>query len=185
MVLKDTRKHSTSDLSEDEQYIMTSSCFLRAMEQPHHGNTTVGRHSIEVKDFSLAICRALARKEIVTDERSVLIAALCHDLGMVGRYEKYRNNLECCFRHPVDSVEEARKLYPEMDSATEDIIRNHMWPLAVHRPRSLEGYIVSLADKRVSMQSAFFSGERIAGTDRMVRWLMRVNQFLKREGARK
>lgn len=130
--------------------IMDSPIFQMSMDQSHHFDTTLGRHSIQVKKTAVKIGNFLERVGIEMDVRCIVTASLCHDLGMVERDKKYRNNRQCCREHPAESVREARKLIPDLDMKTEEAILAHMWPLTGHWPSSPEGWIVLAADKYVS-----------------------------------
>ena len=89
--------------------------FQDAFYQIHHVRTTVAVHSINVAVISIVLCILLSRIHVRTDMKDVVRAALCHDLGIMGRHHKYRNNFECSQQHPVDSVEVAKKMNcPEM-----------------------------------------------------------------------
>ena len=128
--------------------ILDSEEMRRAFRQRHHTLSTVGEHSLRVARTSLAICYALRRLNIATDLPSVVTGSLCHDLGILGRDEKFDSARECSRRHPADSVELAGKLVGELPEKTEDIISHHMWPVGGSAPpRSLEAAIVSAADK--------------------------------------
>ena len=84
---------------------------------------------------------------------AVVKGALCHDLGILGRYEKYKSNKECSRRHPADSVEIARKLVEDLPEKSADIIERHMWPAGHSKaPNSLECVIVSVADKYAAIK---------------------------------
>ncbi|MDD2959267.1 MAG: HD domain-containing protein [Lachnospiraceae bacterium] len=135
--------------------IITSKEFALAWEQPHHFNTSLGEHILKVAYESLAICRSLEGHGILVNTQAVVRGALCHDLGMIGRTEKFANNRECCHQHPIDSVKIASRILPELDEKTQKIIRRHMWPLSLHPPGSREEWIVVLADKYVSMRELF------------------------------
>ena len=84
--------------------------FQDAFYQIHHVRTTVAVHSINVAVISIVLCILLSRIHVRTDMKDVVRAALCHDLGIMGRHQKYRNNFECSQQHPVDSVEVAKKM---------------------------------------------------------------------------
>ena len=130
---------------------MDSEEMRRAFRQTHHVVSTVGNHTMRVAGTSLAACYALEKLGIKTDLESVVQGALCHDLGILGREGKYSNNMECCRRHPADSVEVARKLTGSIPQKTADIIERHMWPFGGCKfPNSLEGVVVSVADKAAS-----------------------------------
>ena len=82
--------------------VLDSPEFRKAKEQKHHHVTTVGDHSLGVAYVSVKICRFLNAMHIKTDTESIVRGALCHDLGIVGRYEKFSNNLVCWQKHPKD-----------------------------------------------------------------------------------
>lgn len=127
--------------------VMETPEFQNAFYQIHHVRTTVAVHSINVAVISIVLCLLLAKIHVRTDMRSVVHAALCHDLGIMGRHTKYRSNFQCSQQHPVDSVAVARKILNQYDDKTLKIIETHMWPVRPGRPRSVEGYVVTLADK--------------------------------------
>ena len=144
--------------------ILHSDEMEKAFQQTHHNWSTVGEHTLRVARASLALCYALRRLHIKTDIPAVVKASLCHDLGILGRYEKFSGNRECYRQHPVDSVKIARALANDLSEKSADIIERNMW-LAAHskRPSSLESVIVSSADKYASIKD-FFLGSSIRHT---------------------
>lgn len=127
--------------------ILLSDEFGEALVQTHHNVSTVASHTLGVAVVSLVICYLLTKLHIRTDAERMTRAALCHDLGILGRDEKYRNNVQCCMQHPKDSVEVVRKLVGEDDPVLENAVACHMWPLCLHPPKHREGVILSVADK--------------------------------------
>ena len=102
---------------------------------------------------SLSMCHALRRLHIQTDIPAVVKGSLCHDLGILGRNEKYSSAGECARRHPADSLEVAEKLIGALPEKTRDIISHHMWPVGHCKPPdSLEAAIVSAADKLAAVE---------------------------------
>lgn len=135
--------------------ILQSDIFAEAMAQKHHFRTTVGLHCIHVAVISLILARKMEKTGAKIDEKRLVQACLCHDLGIVGRYEgKFRSTRDCCRRHPQESVQEAKKLLPDMDYKTECIIARHMWPATLFPPNSVEGYLITLADKMCGMEES-------------------------------
>ena len=53
---------------------------------------------------SVFICYALRKMNINVNIPAVVIGALCHDLGILGRHEKYSSSKECSAEHPKDSM---------------------------------------------------------------------------------
>ncbi len=136
------------DIEEYGKDILGSDEFTEAYEQTHHMWSTVGEHTMRVTATSVFICYALKKLHIPTNVPAVVIGALCHDLGILGRYEKYRDNKECHQEHPHESVKVARELVSELSDTSADIIERHMWPAGGGKaPNSMEGVIVSVADK--------------------------------------
>ncbi len=133
--------------------ILHSEEMQRAFTQTHHTLSTVGAHTMRVAMTSLAICYALKRLHIKTDIPSVVTGSLCHDLGILGRNEKFHSSGECSRQHPIDSVEIADKLTGGLSDKTADIIARHMWPVGKSKPpNSLEAAIVSTADKIAAVE---------------------------------
>lgn len=128
--------------------VLKSEEMKQAYEQTHHQWSTVGEHTFRVAFTSVMICYALRKLNIKVNIPAVVIGSLCHDLGILGRSEKYSSAKECTAEHPKDSVEIARGLVDDMPEKTEDIIERHMWPLGeTEAPNSIEGVVVSVADK--------------------------------------
>ena len=126
--------------------------FEQAMHQTHHRRTTVGKHTLHVAAAAIGICILLDKIHVHVKEEDVVNGALLHDLGILGRAEKYKNNHECLRKHAEDSVETAKKIIPDLNANTEDIIRNHMWPFSGTHPKTKEAVIVSAADKIASVR---------------------------------
>lgn len=128
--------------------VLKSEEMKKAFEQTHHQWSTVGEHTFRVAFSSVMICYALRKLNIKVSIPAVVIGALCHDLGILGRNEKFSSAKECSIEHPKDSVEVARNIVGEMPEKTEDIIERHMWPAGESEaPNSIEGVVVSVADK--------------------------------------
>lgn len=129
--------------------VINSEIFQRGFHQKHHFKMTVADHSMDVTITALKLSHVLNRLHIATDEKTIVEGALCHDLGILGRDEKFSSNHDMCRMHPILSVDETRKLIPDMDEKLEGVVRRHMWPATAVTmpPNSREGLIVMLADK--------------------------------------
>ena len=128
--------------------VLKSEEMKQAFQQTHHQWSTVGEHTFRVAFSSVMICYALRKLNIKVSIPAVVVGALCHDLGILGRSEKFSSAKECSREHPKDSVEVARGIVGEMPEGTEDIIERHMWPAGESEaPNSIEGVVVSVADK--------------------------------------
>ncbi len=156
-IRKDLEKYGSRILDSDEMQ--------QAFYQTHHTRSTVGEHTRRVAEKSLKICYALEKLHIRTDIPAVVAGSLCHDLGILGREEKYESDQECYRQHPADSIEVARKLVDDLPEKTQDIIERHMWPTVKSKaPNSLEGVIVSAADKVAAVED-FFQGSKTKPVD--------------------
>lgn len=154
------RKQIDRDLERYGSSVLSSEIMKEAFQQTHHRRSTVGEHTFRVARTSLEISRFLQKLHIRVDIPSVVIGSLCHDLGIVGRNEKYASNRECYRKHAEDSVTVAKELLEDLPGKTEEIIQRHMWPMRQSRiPNSLEGFIVSAADKYSSVID-FVKGSR-------------------------
>lgn len=162
MKLKEKIKSELNSYGGD---ILNSEEMRRACAQTHHTRSTVAEHTRRVAENSLAICHALEKLGISTDIKAVVEGALCHDLGILGREEKFENEKECFRRHADASVSTAQTLLDHLPEKTRDIIEHHMWPVAgSRRPGHLEGFIVSAADKAAAVQD-FIMGSRYKPAD--------------------
>ena len=132
--------------------ILDSQEFIKATHQVHHLRTSVANHSLLTAKMGLKVCDRLKKRGITVDENKVVRVALLHDLGMLGRAHRYKNNFECGYYHPINSVITAKKLWPEIDPASENAIQSHMWPLSLSIPTSREAFILCLADKMASIR---------------------------------
>ena len=119
-----------NDLERYGGEILHSDEMEQAYRQTHHTRSTVGEHTQRVAEKSLAICYELNKLHVRTDIQAVVAGSLCHDLGILGRDEKYETNQDCYRQHPSDSVEVARRLMASLPEKTPDIIERHMWPSA-------------------------------------------------------
>ena len=165
--------------SELEQYgseILNSDEMREAFRQTHHTRSTVGEHTRRVAEKSLGICHALERLHIRTDIPAVVEASLCHDLGILDRDTKFESEEQCLRQHPADSVEVARRLVENLPDKTAEIIESHLWPgVGSKAPDSLEGIIVSAADKAAAIED-FVRGSKVMPAD----WKTAVRTIIKR-----
>lgn len=153
---KETNKRIAHDILAYGGDIISSDLFRKGFSQKHHTNTTVAEHTLNVAASALRISYALEKTGVGVDIRAVTVGALCHDLGIIGRYEKFSDDRECLRLHPLDSVRAARELVPGIDHKTEEIIRCHMWPVNGWKPSSVEGYIITVADKYSSVRELLY-----------------------------
>lgn len=129
--------------------ILGSDEFRETFSQTHHVDTTVGDHTLGVAAEAVRICLKYHQTDDGTLKNAV-VSSLCHDLGIIGRDEKYKNNVQCLIRHPIDSIEAYKSVTGEEEERVLDSIGCHMFPLKPRMPKHREGWILVLADKTAS-----------------------------------
>lgn len=172
--------------------ILRSDAYASTYGQVHHVKSTVAEHTIDVA--ILAVEHALrmwkskfawstkeelmsllsgkeALQKVKPDFEALLSIALCHDLGIIGRYAKYANNYICCNQHPKDSVTITRQILPGVSDKVLEGVGRHMFPLTPIPPTSVEGWIVIWADKR----APFYEMLRVPIRPRVHLW---IRQFV-------
>ncbi len=145
------RNKARKEVIERGGHILKHPHFRACMKQKHHNNT-IGSHSIGVAEDSLIIADALEKIGLYADRDALVRSSLCHDWGMVGRYDKYRSQFQTCINHPGDSLKITEKEYPDLSFVERDSILHHMFPVLPAPPRTLEGMIVCVADKKSSIR---------------------------------
>ncbi len=151
--------------TKDCEKIYRSLYFQKALRQEHHYTSTVARHTMAVAAVCLRIYYLLQERGIHLNKEALTKAALCHDLGIIGRHDKFQNDLVCCFRHPIDSVKAAGEIFPDLDERTKDAIRHHMFPQGCLPPHHLEGLILILADKYCATRDVLHGARYMGGVE--------------------
>lgn len=125
-----------------------------------HGNTTCRSHCIQVSYFSYNLAKKLG-----VDYVACARAGLLHDLFLYDWHQHAMLTGEHFhgFTHPRTALLNAQEHF-ELSALEEDIILRHMWPLTIIPPKSVEGFIVSFADKYCSIAEVFLRlSQRIRG----------------------
>ncbi|HEY8390747.1 MAG TPA: HD domain-containing protein [Clostridia bacterium] len=117
----------------------------------HHGNITTLSHCISVAYYSYIMAINCPFKVNV---RSVIIGAMLHDFYLYDWHDKNKEINWHGFRHPKIALTNAQK-YFNLNEIEKDIILRHMWPLTIIPPKYLESFIVSAADKTVTVMETF------------------------------
>ncbi len=159
---QDQRKKIDSEIEYYGRDILNSEMMRKAFDQTHHLRSTVGEHTMRVTRAGVKLCHALEKLHIPVDVEAVVVASLCHDLGILDRDSKYSSTAECYKNHAEESVMIAKEMIPDLPEKAEEIIRRHMWPLHIGRvPNSVEAIVVTAADKYTSVVDLFKgSGKR-------------------------
>ena len=131
--------------------ILKNDEFIKRKQFKHHDNTSVYDHCLAVSKLSYELARKMN-----LDYKSAAIGGLLHDF-----YTKpwQENNVKTKlleahgFTHAKDALHNAHKYFPNlMNEKIDDIILRHMFPLNKVPPKYKEGWIVTLADKYVSLE---------------------------------
>ena len=132
--------------------VLRSEEFRKGKKQIHHKYTTVANHTLYVTDMALQFSKCMKVVPFLKINDKVLVqAGLCHDLGIIGRDKKFHNNMECYKCHSGESVPITKRIYPDVDVKTLDAIACHMFPLTPIPPKSPEGFLLIAADKYCSV----------------------------------
>ena len=152
VVLEDSLLKDIMEIGGD---IISSERFKKAETVLHHSQGgNIALHSLETAGYALELARWLDRHGVTVSERDVVRASLLHDIGMTEddvflspSYKKARS-------HPREGARIAREEFGANDLQVNAIL-SHMWPVwRAVPPRSMEGWVVSLADKCCSMHEA-------------------------------
>ena len=120
--------------------ILDSDEFQRIVGQRHHIFSTVGYHSVHVAQKMLIFARIFG-----FDEEDAVRGSLWHDVGIFDR-DSFEGSMDTAHSHPIRSLMEAEKS-GTVDSTQADMIANHMWPVTRERPKTMEGLMITIADK--------------------------------------
>ena len=119
----------------------------------HHGTISVYEHSIKVTILAYKIASKLRH----VDLNSVVIGSLLHDFYFKD-WQSYKEKRPLLKKHGFVHAKEAlinsEKFFPELiNEKTRNIILRHMFPLNKIPPKYKEAWIVSIADKIVSLET--------------------------------
>lgn len=120
--------------------ILESDDFRKIIGQRHHIYSTVGYHSVHVAQKMLMFSRIFG-----FDEEDAVRGSLWHDVGIYDR-DSFGRGMDTAFSHPVRSLMKAEKS-GTVNAIQADMIENHMWPVTLHRPKTMEGLMITIADK--------------------------------------
>ena len=125
--------------------------FQKRKQYMHHGNISVYDHTLNVS--LLAYKMAKKRK---LDTKSASIAGILHDFyetPWMEDTEKKPLFKRHGFTHAKNALNNAKKYFNEyLNPVIEDAILRHMFPLNIKPPKHRIGWILTLADKRVSIE---------------------------------
>lgn len=122
--------------------ILSNTEFKKLKKETHHG-TNRYVHSLRVAMGVYNISKSLNLKYV-----DITRAALLHDFFQNSQINS--KWLKISFEHPIRAFENASK-YFYLTKMQENIIKCHMFPLAVEVPKSMGAIIITLVDKKVAI----------------------------------
>ncbi|MCX8125405.1 MAG: HDIG domain-containing protein [Spirochaetes bacterium] len=126
------------------QDILNNEDFKSLQNYIHHGTTTCYQHTLEVAQLAYRLA-SLLKLDYVAATRG----ALLHDFFMYN-WRTGGPRLHG-FRHPRIALNNSLKYFILSKKEMDSILR-HMWPLTPLPPRYPESWIVTIADKIVSIK---------------------------------
>ncbi len=126
--------------------------FRQMKEYTQHGSVTTYSHVCSVAAMSCVLARPFGKR---VDRDLLIRGALLHDFYLYDWHENKLMQLHG-FHHPGIARQKAVEYYG-IDEKTQNLIHSHMWPMTLTiLPRSPEAFLVSLADKLVSLNETLF-----------------------------
>ena len=145
MTITDTIQHFGSD-------ILNAESFKQSAHNIQHGRISVMRHSIDVARMGLIINRRL---HLHCQEKDLVRGALLNDYFQYDWHDwsDPRNTHAPLhgFFHPGIALRNAMREFT-LSAREQDIIKKHMWPMTLVPPVCREAWVVTLADKYVSVK---------------------------------
>ena len=137
--------------------ILCSDIFKKTDEFVQHGSTSTMEHSIDVSYTTYSVC-----KKLNLNYKSAARAALLHDFYL---YDWHRPVKETGaflhgLTHPFKAAKNAKK-YFNITNMEAGMIKTHMFPLTPLPPLSPEGWVLTIADKSVSINEIIKNMKKI------------------------
>lgn len=133
--------------------ILRNSEFQRRRKFLHHQDS-VYEHSLRVAWVSYCMAKKIQKYRSINIQ-NVVISALLHDFYTTP-WREYKTPIlwkKHGFVHGKIASENAYQIFPNlMNGKIKNSIERHMFPLTIIPPKYLEGWIVSMADKYVSLE---------------------------------
>lgn len=131
--------------------ILQNDEFQKRKTYKHHGDITVYDHSLAVSKVSYILAKKLKK-----DYKSAAIGGLLHDFYDNPWQENTKKKpffQKHGFVHAKEAMINANKYFPDlMNPKIDNIILRHMFPLNKVPPKYIESWIITLADKYVSLE---------------------------------
>lgn len=140
-----------NDLTKD---ILEHPEFQQLANFTHHHPFSILEHSLNVAHLTYTWAYRLNRV-IKIDVYSATRGALLHDFYLYDWHVPRPDGSRWHgFRHPRIACQNAERCF-DLNLKEKGIILSHMWPLTVPWPSNLEAFLVTFADKTVTLQEFF------------------------------
>lgn len=116
-----------------------------------HGTTSIFTHCKNVALVSLLIAQIFRLR---VDRYSLVRGALLHDYFLYDWHDKIVCPHLHGYVHPKIALKNASKVF-DLNETEKDIIVHHMFPLSIVPPKTLEGWLVTTADKLCGIYETF------------------------------
>ena len=148
MLVEDAIAKEVMELGGD---IVVSWRFAKARRVPHHSKSgNIALHSLETAGYALLIARWLNQHGVSVNERDAVRASLLHDIGMTEDEVFLSPSRVKAHAHPREGARIAREEYGASEVQWR-AVASHMWPVSGALPRTVEGWVVTAADKCCSI----------------------------------
>lgn len=150
--IKDRRNRSYEirrDMVNHGRDILNSKNFLSSAKNIQHADISVMKHSMKVAYASMWMNRKFKLK---CRERDLCRGALLHDYFLYDWHDRTRDNYSGLhgFYHPGIALKNAMRDF-DLTDCEKDIIYKHMWPMTIKFPKCRESWVVTVADKYISL----------------------------------
>jgi len=148
--LEKINKKLTEEYYEITQDILENPEYQRRLEYHHHENRSVYTHCLIVSYYSYKVAKFLR-----LDYRSAAIAGLLHDFYYEDWQMNPKHGLKNMhgFVHAKQALNNSQIYFKEkMNDKINDSIVKHMFPLTFFPPKYIEGWIITIVDKIVSLE---------------------------------
>lgn len=155
--MKNIRKDSKEKLISTIKFLEKNTRFALNKNFIQHGTTSIYDHVISVALEAIVICEKFNLK---VDYDSLIRGALLHDYFLYDWHKPHKYKYIHGFTHPYEAYKNA-SCELDLNRVERDIIIKHMFPLTIIPPKYLETWVVSFADKIVSIRESVTKTEGI------------------------
>ncbi len=141
---------SDSEFQEIIKELITDTTVLKMKNFRQHYETTCYDHCYTVSYH----CYIIAKKYKL-DFKSAARAGMLHDLFLYDWREKIPEQKGLhAFTHGKLACENASEIF-DLNIKEQNMIKEHMWPVTVKLPSSIESYILTFVDKYCTLSESF------------------------------